>query len=237
VTCDDVRTTLIDALVKRRAPTDLAVLAHIESCPACQAARADYEMLWKEMGDLVTPSPALDARASFRRRLAVARLGSPRPPTNRALLWWLAGAAAAVFLVGVVGYQLGTRRAGQRMGGVRQVANAEPAFLLLLHEDSAFRRGEPPKPTEALAAEYTRWAEALPAGTYVRAAPFVRHPGVWLGPAHDPPALGDYVDGYFLIHARDMAAAQQIAATCPHLKYGGRIEVHEIDRAIDPGSP
>jgi hypothetical protein len=238
VSCDDVRAKVVDALVKQRATTDLAVIEHIESCPACRAAGVDYERLWKEMGDLGTRSPAPDARARFRRRLAAARLGSPRPLISRALLGWLGGAAAAALVIAVGGYQLGTRDAGERTRGVQQAAaNAEPAFLLLLHEDSAFRRGEPPKPTAALAAEYARWAQGLPGGTYIRAAPFVRHPGVWLGPPHDPVALGDYVDGYFLIHARDMSAAQQIAATCPHLKYGGRIEVHEIDRAIDPGSP
>jgi hypothetical protein len=201
-------------------------------------SRTSHERLWKEMGDLETRSPAPGARERFRRQLAAARLGSPRPPMSRALLGWVGGAAAAALVVALLGYELGARRAGDRAGGVQQAAaNTEPAFLLLLHEDSAFRRGEPPMTTAALAKQYSRWADSLPSGAYIRAAPLVRGPGVWLGAPHEPLALGDFVDGYFLIHAKNMGEAQQIAATCPHLKHGGRIEVHEIDGAIDTDLP
>jgi hypothetical protein len=55
--------------------------------------------------------------------------------------------------------------------------------------------------------------------------------------AHASVAPGDFVDGYFLIHAKDMAEAQRIAASFPHVKYGGRSEAHEFDRATDTDSP
>jgi len=35
--------------------------------------------------------------------------------------------------------------------------------------------------------------------------------------------------GYFLIKAQDMNAALAIARTCPHLKYGGSIEIRPIE--------
>lgn len=36
--------------------------------------------------------------------------------------------------------------------------------------------------------------------------------------------------GYFLIEADDYDTAAQLAASCPHLKYGEAIEVREVDR-------
>jgi len=237
VTCDDVRATVLDAVFKQRAPTDHAVLAHIASCSACHTASIEYGQLWTEMGALTTRSPAPDAREQFRRRLAAERIRFPRPPAARTSLAWVGGAAAAALVLAIAGYAIGTRHASVPGGVASAAITSEPAFLLLLHEDSTFRRGEPPATRAALAAEYTRWADALPSGTYIRSAPLANEPGVWLGPPHEPIGPGDFVDGYFLIHARNMAAAQQIAATCPHIKHGGRIEIHEIDRKIDTESP
>jgi hypothetical protein len=38
----------------------------------------------------------------------------------------------------------------------------------------------------------------------------------------------EVVGGYFAISAKDYAEACEIARACPHLKYGGRVEVREI---------
>lgn len=40
---------------------------------------------------------------------------------------------------------------------------------------------------------------------------------------------GKAIEGYFLILAKDYEHAMTIARTCPHLKYGGSIEVRQID--------
>ena len=37
------------------------------------------------------------------------------------------------------------------------------------------------------------------------------------------------IGGYFLIRARDYQEAITIAQDCPHLKYGGTIEIRQID--------
>jgi len=37
------------------------------------------------------------------------------------------------------------------------------------------------------------------------------------------------IAGYFLIRARDYRHAETIAGSCPHLKYGGTIEIRQID--------
>jgi hypothetical protein len=234
VSCDEVRAIVLDAVIKQRAPTDSAVLAHIQSCRTCQAASVEYGQLWTEMGAMSTRNPAPDTRERFIRRLAAERLRTPRPPVDRTMFKWVGAAAAAALVLAVLGYQLGTRHTGAPMGGAQQAAtSSEPAFLLVMHEDSTYLRGEPARPRAELAAEMARWANALPKGVYIRSAPLDVDPGVWLGPAHAPIAPGDFVDGYFVIHAKDMATARQLVATCPHLKHGGRVEIHEIYRELN----
>ena len=39
----------------------------------------------------------------------------------------------------------------------------------------------------------------------------------------------EVLGGYFMIEADNYAAAETISKECPHLKYGGRIELREID--------
>jgi hypothetical protein len=41
---------------------------------------------------------------------------------------------------------------------------------------------------------------------------------------------GEKIAGFFLITAADYEQAVKIAETCPHAKYGGTIEVREIDQ-------
>ncbi len=40
----------------------------------------------------------------------------------------------------------------------------------------------------------------------------------------------DSIAGYFLIQAQDFRQATAIAQDCPHLRYGGTIEVRQIER-------
>ena len=244
MSCDDLRSTLIDAVVSQRKITDAAVLAHIASCPACRSARIDYERLWKELGDLAIVDPSPNAGLRFRRRLAAERLVSPRPTFRRLLPSSMGAVAAAALVAALIGFEAGTRHGGDRAdltqpgGGVPQ-----RTFLLLLHIDSTYGRGDPPKTNRELEAEYFGWAKGLGSRTFVTTNKLVLNDGVWLGPPGEPAALrhcgaglaascsppGDRIDGFFVIRAKDMAAAQQIAATCPHLKHGGRIELREID--------
>lgn len=40
--------------------------------------------------------------------------------------------------------------------------------------------------------------------------------------------VSDLPRGFFIVTAADLAAAERIASTCPHLRYGGRIVVKQI---------
>jgi hypothetical protein len=229
VKCDDVRAMVVDGLVTREALSDTALLAHLDSCAACRAVRDDYETIWRDLGGLTTVGPSPDARARFALRFAAARLSAPSG-APRSILPWGVGVAAAALIAGLAGYGVGARHLLERTGPVpSQAAVAEPRFLLLLHEDSTFRHGEAPVPRKTLEAEYNRWADGLDAGTLVTDAA-LPDSGIWLGAPHAPTALGDRVDGFFEIRAKNRAEAEHVAATCPHLRHGGRIEVRLIDR-------
>jgi hypothetical protein len=39
----------------------------------------------------------------------------------------------------------------------------------------------------------------------------------------------EVIGGYFVISAADYAEAIEISRDCPHLRYGGRIELREIE--------
>jgi hypothetical protein len=39
----------------------------------------------------------------------------------------------------------------------------------------------------------------------------------------------EVIGGYFTIEAADYAEAVELSKTCPHLKYGGRIELREVE--------
>jgi hypothetical protein len=244
VTCEDVRSTLIEGVVKRRAPTDPTMIAHLESCPECRAARADYERLWAEMGDLDAGDPSPAAGLRFRRRLAAERLVSPRPDFRRMVPTWAGAVAAAALVAGLVGFQVGTGRGRVTVDLAAQGSGvSQRTFLLLLHTDSTYSRGDPPKANKELEREYYGWAKGLGSKTFVTSNKLALNDGAWLGPPGMPAALrhcgdglgascsppGDRIDGFFVIRAKDLAEAQQLAATCPHIKHGGRIEVREID--------
>ena len=232
MTCDDVRSRLIDALVTNRAPNDPVLLSHIESCPACRAAQTDYVALWEELGARSMPEPSPDAAARFARRLATSGLAPRARVGKMAHAWWFGAAVAATLVVALIGYRVGTQHATtDSLADVASADNAGPTFLLLLHVDSTFRRGEPPVKQAALVAEYAAWANNLGAETFVGGERLAENDRTWLGAPTAESTQSDHVDGFFLIHAKNLGAARAIAASCPHLRHGGRIELREIDRS------
>jgi hypothetical protein len=160
------------------------------------------------------PPPGLERRVVDdlkRRRL----LGPKRPAL--AVFAGAALAGAALFFAGVF------------VGKSPASGAAKPGgqFLLLLREDSAFDRAEGAAHT-ARVEEYRRWA-----GEISRGGALVG--GAELSPdSRDLPtrergrAQADTIAGYFLIRARSLDAAVQLARGCPHLRHGGSIEVRPL---------
>jgi hypothetical protein len=103
-------------------------------------------------------------------------------------------------------------------------------WLLLLYEDSTFHPAPLAREPDRVA-EYRAWAERIGA---VDGAEL--DPGAWLiesdGSARPPeqvdPAWGR-VAGYFVIGAAGPDQARAVAATCPHLKYRGRVILRALN--------
>jgi len=136
-----------------------------------------------------------------------------RPGTQR--MWW-AGAAAALILLA----------AGFTLGRIWQPGSpkAQPTFVILLREQGNWRSATTPEEERSRVDEYRAWASQL------RAQGRTVH-GLELLP--DSRALGDGtisntgIAGFFTFTAATLDEAVTIARTCPHLRYGGQVEVRE----------
>jgi hypothetical protein len=121
---------------------------------------------------------------------------------GRRVRWlWLGAAAAAAALLVMTHPWSRSRGTGQ-------------TYVLLLSPSSEYL-APPPGHLHERRAEYARWADSL-----------ARLGKLDLGGALEPP--GDVVDGLFIIRAANDSDAARIAATCPHNKYRGHIEVRRF---------
>ena len=162
-------------------------------------------------------SPAGEASAGAPRECRPRVTPSRRGRLARAL----AAGIAAVLLFG----------AGGAVGRLTAPPPAAGEFLLLLY-------GPPETPGgrggEELADEYRRWAAGLrDAGVAINGARLATQT-IALAPNGRPRAPGGgsrgLLGGFFRVDARDLEAAAALAATCPHLRHGGTIEVRRISR-------
>jgi len=121
---------------------------------------------------------------------------------RRPWLWGGAAAAIAAAVLLVIAHPWsGASAAGQ-------------TYVLLLSETPAYL-APPAGHMNERRAEYGRWADSL-----------ARLGKLELEGHLDPP--GTIVDGIFIIRAANDSDAARIAATCPHNKYRGHIEVRRF---------
>jgi hypothetical protein len=140
----------------------------------------------------------------------------------------IASAAALLLLVG--GWFAG------RMFPLTRVATSQPRFILLL--ESSGRSAEPQithdsQEEQKRAQEYVQWARSLRVGGRSVSGERLADSGEaldLLGASDEQwkPSSGS-LQGFFIISAANLAQATDLARRCPHLRYGGRIEVRPID--------
>ncbi|MBV9827926.1 MAG: transcription initiation protein [Alphaproteobacteria bacterium] len=111
-------------------------------------------------------------------------------------------------------------------------------FLLLLHRLP--HMGPPPSPGDfsTMLQAYMGWTDRMRAeGRHLGGNKLADDGGKMLSATNGRVTVtdGPYVEskeivgGYYMISARDYAEACRIAETCPHLTFGGRIEVRQVD--------
>jgi len=161
----------------------------------------------------VAPEPGLEERtvAALRAR---SLLRGPRAPWRVRPGSWLAaaGVVLAVFLAG-----FGAGRAGSAP------ARPEASFALMLYGSAGGDSATQARQAE----EYGRWARATHADGRVIAGEAL---GDFVGAAGRSAVVAgaEELVGFFLVQAPSREAARRLAAGCPHVKYGGRVVVREI---------
>jgi hypothetical protein len=209
-------------VLTRGGEIDAEIERHIASCTDCQAYRSDCETLWQRLGELPVPTLAGDARHRFDAALG----GGSR---SRSLPWRRLAIAASLVVAALIGYGIGAQR--ERLSPLRAgsaATDSTPRFLLLLYDSGNPAAMPSAERRLAIVAEYSAWARSLATeGRLVSAEELSDTPREWLGGSVRT-TDGAYIGGFFLIRARDLAEARQIAERCPHLKYGGRIELRPI---------
>ncbi|MCG3118567.1 MAG: hypothetical protein ALAOOOJD_00787 [bacterium] len=151
---------------------------------------------------------------------------TPAPPIWTPPRWAGAFAAALVFLA--LGFGLGKWQSGTSPQQTRH-----HLFVLFLYDSP-----ETPPDDISKVAEYSGWARQIGMSKRMISGEKLKDGGRLLRQvrgqleirevreATEPHVLG----GYFLIAAENYDDALKVAASCPHLKYGGLIELREIDQ-------
>ena len=110
-------------------------------------------------------------------------------------------------------------------------------FLMMLHHEPAAEGAYSPDEIQAVVQKYQEWSEKMGAagklaggnklandsGKVLRGADTV---SVVDGPFAE---TKEVIGGYFILEAADYAEAAALAETCPHLAFGGSIELRRID--------
>ena len=113
-----------------------------------------------------------------------------------------------------------------------------PNYMLLLHEQPSDFSQYSAEDMQAVVAEYVAWRHAIEAqGRFVSAEKLKDEGGRHLAMTDsglrvtDGPfaEAAEVIGGYFSIIADSYDHAVELSSGCPHLKYGGRIELREIE--------
>ncbi len=200
------------------------------------------------------PPPALEARvlAHLRSEGLIDNRTSGETDMRKVHLAW-AAAAAGLMIVGVLigrmpaasqpedeaatgapapGAASSPASAASSASSVASTQDARAEYALLLYEDATYQTSAQPDSSDRVA-EYGAWARQLAADGSVVGGEKLADTGVLLASSESsariPQSDVGALTGYFVIRASDDADAARIAATCPHVKYGGRISIRRIE--------
>lgn len=247
--CERVREGFVDRLTGvPDGDRDREIDEHLRSCAACRAETERIRAIWEELGSL---RPMASSAGGSRRieRLIDARSRTestvPHIATTRPSLMPRAALGATLIAASLlVGVLVGRRYAGptgdSAAARIASTPNTPPReqYLLLLEGPARTRpSGVAPSAADsaaerAIVAEYGAWAGHLQrSGALVRAEKLADEPiaihakdGV-ITPTRNS---ADEVGGFFLIQVADSAEANRIVRECPHLKYGGTVQLRKI---------
>ena len=112
-------------------------------------------------------------------------------------------------------------------------------YMLFLHRNSSRPAPRSPDEMMGITKAYMGWADRMRAEGRLKGgdkltddAGKVMRPGDGRVTVTDGPYAEskEILAGYFMISAKDYDDACRVAESCPHLGYGGRIEVRQVDQ-------
>lgn len=173
----------------------------------------ELERLRAARTDAVPPHDLEDATvAALRHRGLVARR---RNAFQRKAIAAAAALTVAAALVLAVGWSVMHKAAPP-------VPSSSPRFVLLLYAGADPIAGAP----DTRRQEYAQWARDMSSRGIAISGEELAEDAREIGAGGRP--AGDLPRGFFVVSAADVEAAERIASTCPHLRYGGRIVVKRI---------
>jgi len=111
-------------------------------------------------------------------------------------------------------------------------------YMLLLHDNPGSFKGVSPDQMQKIVEKYIAWGKKLREAGIIQASDkLTDEPGrvmkrkdgqvrVTDGPYSESKEV---LGGYYIVEAASYDAAVDIARECPHLEYGGTIEVRQVD--------
>jgi hypothetical protein len=109
---------------------------------------------------------------------------------------------------------------------------------MLLRDTQASSESFTPDSAQAIIEDYKAWSRKMgAAGKLVGGDKLTDDPGRIARPSDSGVVVTDgpfseakeVIGGYWIMEASDYAEAETLIADCPHLKYGGLIELRQID--------
>lgn len=217
---------------KRRSPFDLSDDAN--PAPSEPALKATWDVLGTAHDPVATPADVQQAAAQFWDRVDASTANPTAAPDRSAAparhrvtsRHWIGGAILA-FAFMALGFGIGQWRTPDMVA-----PQTDPAFLVLIR-GGTFAERSPEEQAEIVEA-FRVWAQQLHARNHLQASNQLSEQGHTLvrlaSDIVEEPLIRapDYVGGYFVITAPSYADALALARACPHLDYGGTVEVRPI---------
>lgn len=134
-------------------------------------------------------------------------------------------AAAACILFFLAGTLYQKAKIGKQSSAVSM---SESTFVLFLLEDDSYQDAQGMQQQQERISAYRDWAIGLRKQGIPVSGTKLHDEQTYLGKAIEEERGQEQISGYFLIDATSAEQALAIARNCPHLRYGGKIEVRRV---------
>ena len=110
-------------------------------------------------------------------------------------------------------------------------------FMMLLHNEPPTEGAFSPEDIQAVGQKYQEWSEKMGAAGKLAGGNKLANDAGKVLQGTDKVSVVDgpfaetkeVIGGYFILEAEDYAEAAELSKSCPHLAFGGKIELRQIE--------